>query len=112
MLRFFIKRGLLAVLTLFAISVTVFVLFFLGPANPAELLCGNKQCTEEQIRSVNEGMEFDKPPHEQYVNYVRGIFVDRTIGKGPAAVACDAPCLGLNFRTKEQVSDIIARTMP
>lgn len=110
MLRFFIKRLLLAVVTLFAISITVFAIFFLGPANPAELLCGNKACTQAQVETVNKAMGFDKPAVEQYANYMSGIFFGREIGSNK--VQCHAPCLGLNFRTGEQVSDIIGRTMP
>ncbi|MGE5829997.1 MAG: ABC transporter permease, partial [Micromonosporaceae bacterium] len=40
MLRFFIRRSLLGVVTLFAISVTTFALFFAGPADPASIMCG------------------------------------------------------------------------
>jgi len=48
MLRFLVRRILAAVLTLFAISVTVFGLFFLGPADPAASMCGSKACTPDQ----------------------------------------------------------------
>ncbi|WP_020525686.1 ABC transporter permease [Catelliglobosispora koreensis] len=113
MFRFLIKRVLLGVSTLFAISVTVFALFFMGPADPAASMCGTKQCTPVQHERITTFLELDRPPHEQYASYMRGIFVGRTIGgDSPDAIECPAPCLGINFRTYEQVSTVIGRTMP
>jgi len=112
MLRFFVKRALLAVLTLFAISVTVFSLFFLGPADPAASMCGTKQCTQAQHDRIEQSLELNKSPVTQYAGYMRGVFAGRDIGTGTDKIECPAPCLGLNFRTYEQVSDIIGRTLP
>ncbi|MEV6969151.1 ABC transporter permease [Hamadaea sp. NPDC051192] len=112
MLRFFVKRALLAVLTLFAISVTVFVLFFMGPADPAATMCGTKACTAAQHEQITKSLELDKSPATQYASYMRGIFVGREIGSGSTKIECDAPCLGVNFRSYEPVKDIIARTLP
>ncbi|NUT31732.1 MAG: ABC transporter permease [Hamadaea sp.] len=112
MLRFFIKRSLLALLTLFAISVTVFGLFFMGPADPAASMCGSKACTPAAHARIEASLELDKSPVTQYANYMRGIFVGRDIGSGADKIECEAPCLGLNFRTYEKVSEIIGRTLP
>jgi peptide/nickel transport system permease protein len=112
MLRFFAKRALLAVLTVFAISVTVFVLFFLGPADPAASMCGSKACTAAQHEKIVRSLELDQSPVTQYASYMRGVFVGRDIGSGAEKIECPAPCLGVNFRTYELVSDIIGRTLP
>jgi peptide/nickel transport system permease protein len=112
MLRFFVKRALLAVLTLFAISVTVFALFFLGPADPASSMCGSKACTAAQHERIVKSLELDKSSVTQYASYMRGIFVGREIGSGSEKIDCPAPCLGINFRTFEPVTDIIKRTLP
>ncbi|MEV0268840.1 ABC transporter permease [Hamadaea sp. NPDC050747] len=112
MFRFFVKRALLAVLTLFAISVTVFGLFFLGPADPAATMCGTKACTQAQHDKIEQSLELDKSPVTQYANYMKGVFVGRDIGSGPDKIECPAPCLGINFRTYEKVSDILGRTLP
>ncbi|NUR72398.1 MAG: ABC transporter permease [Hamadaea sp.] len=112
MLRFFVKRALLAVLTLFAISVTVFVLFFMGPADPAASMCGSKACTMAQHEQIVKSLELDKSPVTQYASYMRGVFVGREIGSDSLKIKCEAPCLGVNFRTYEPVKDIIGRTLP
>ena len=111
MLRFFIRRLLLAVTTLIAISVITFLLFFAVPASPAEVMCG-KQCDANTIAQVENRLGINRPLPEQYGNFVKGIFVGRTIGSGDFVRECDAPCLGYSFRTDEAVTDIIARTVP
>lgn len=112
MLRFLIKRVLLGVVTLFAISVTVFALFFMGPADPASTMCGAKACNPVAYRRIVQSLELDKSPVTQYAGYMKGILAGRDIGSGPEKIHCSAPCLGLNFRTYEEVTDIIGRTLP
>jgi peptide/nickel transport system permease protein len=63
MFRYVVRRVLLAALTLAAISVATFGVFFLGPANPGGLMCGTgPDCTEEQERRINEGLGLSRPP--------------------------------------------------
>jgi peptide/nickel transport system permease protein len=112
MLRFFIRRVLLAILTLFAISVSVFALFFLGPADPASTMCGSKACTPEVHAHIVKVLGMDRPAVVQYATFMKGIFTGRQIGTGPEAIPCPAPCLGVSFRTSEAVSDILARSLP
>ena len=108
MLRFFIRRALLAVLTLLAISVTTFALFFAGPADPASIMCGTKICDQKTHDRINQVLELDKPIPTQYVAYMKGIFVGRQIGD----IECPAPCLGVSFRTREPVLTILGRAAP
>ena len=112
MLRFLVRRLLTAVLTLVAISMTVFVLFFLGPADPASSMCGSKACTAAQHDRIHKALGLDRPVTEQYTDYMKGIFVGRQIGEGSGAIDCPAPCLGVDFRTSEQVKSVIGRTFP
>jgi peptide/nickel transport system permease protein len=112
-LRFFVKKILLAVLTLLAVSVATFGLFFAVPNDPAELMCGNrKSCSEEQQEQISRRMGLDKPVVEQYSDFMLGIVSGRTFGEGVAARECPAPCLGYSFRNDEPVMDIIGRTLP
>jgi len=113
MLRFLIKKLLLAVTTLITVSVLTFGLFFAAPNNPAELMCGNrKTCTEAQQESIARRMGLDKPVVQQYADFMVGIVKGRTFGEGDAARDCPAPCLGYSFRNDEPVADIIGRTLP
>jgi peptide/nickel transport system permease protein len=109
--RFFIRRGALAILTLFAVSVLTFLMFFAVPASPAELQCG-KNCQPQQVEQISHSLGLDKPITTQYVDYMKGIFVGRTIGSGDTARQCGAPCLGYSFRTSSTVSSIVAGALP
>lgn len=113
MLRFIIKKLLLAVSTLLAVSVLTFGLFFAVPNNPAELMCGNqKVCSEDRLAMIESRMGLDAPVPQQYGEFMKGIFVGRTFGAGDAARECPAPCLGFSFRNDEPVSAIVGRTLP
>ena len=113
MLRFAIKKLLLATSTLITVSVLTFGLFFAVPNNPAELMCGNrKTCSPEQQEMIAHRMGLDKPIVAQYGDYMTGIVTGRTFGAGDAARECPAPCLGYSFRNDEPVTEIIGRTLP
>jgi peptide/nickel transport system permease protein len=111
MLRYLIKRFAMAVMTLFAVTVITFGVFFAVPTDPAELQCG-KQCNPAQLAQVRRNLGLDRPVTEQYVDYMKGVFVGRTIGHGQTAVECPAPCLGYSFITFEPVTKMIKRTIP
>lgn len=111
MVRFVIRRVLLAVVTLFAISVITFLLFFAVPSSPANVMCG-KNCTPTQIAQVERRLGIDRPLTEQYGNFIKGIFAGRTYGDGDFQRECPAPCLGYSFRNDELVTDTLKRTLP
>jgi peptide/nickel transport system permease protein len=113
MFRFFIKKLLLAVSTLLAISVITFSLFFVMPSNPAEVMCGNQRnCSQERLSQIELRMGLNEPAYDQYAKFMKAIFVGRTYGNGAAARDCPAPCLGFSFRNDEPVTAIVARTLP
>jgi peptide/nickel transport system permease protein len=111
MVRFVIRRLLLAITTLFAISIITFLLFFAVPTSPALVMCG-KNCSPEQITQVEHRLGLDRPLVDQYGTFVKGVFVGRTIGSGDFIRNCPAPCLGYSFRTDEPVTAILKRTIP
>jgi peptide/nickel transport system permease protein len=109
--RFFVRRTILAFVTLFAVSVLTFGLFFAIPASPAALQCG-KDCRPTQVAAINKSLGLDKPLPTQYWEFVKGIGVGRTIGTGDTARKCPAPCLGYSFRTSSTVTSIVAASLP
>lgn len=111
MLRFIVKRLFLSVITLIVISIVTFGLFFAVPSSPAKVMCG-KNCNPADIAMTEERLGIRDPLPVQYANFVKGIFVGRTYGKGEFAQRCDAPCLGFSFRSNEPVTAILARTLP
>jgi len=111
MVRFVIRRLLLAVTTLFAISIITFLLFFAVPASPAEVMCG-KNCSPTQVAQTEHRLGIDQPILKQYGQFVKGVFVGRTYGEGDFVRECPAPCLGYSYRNDELVTETLKRTVP
>jgi peptide/nickel transport system permease protein len=111
MLRFIVARTLRAIITLFAVSIVTFVLFFIFPASPAQLMCG-RNCDPITVAQTQHNLGLDKPLPTQYVEFVKGLFVGRDYGAGDFFRHCAAPCLGFSYRSNEAVTAILARTLP
>jgi peptide/nickel transport system permease protein len=112
MLRFIVKRLLIAVLTLWAISSVTFVIFFAVPSNPAETMC-SKNCDAKTIAAIEKSLGMDKPLTQQYLDYHLGLIAGRDFEReGMETLHCPAPCLAFSFRTNEPVLNIILRVFP
>ncbi len=96
---------------LVAISMLVFLLFSVLPVEPARLVCG-KSCTPAIIKAIDHNFGYDLPLYQQYEDFVRGVFFGRTYGEGRAAFECPAPCLGYSFLRNEDVTTMLATTLP
>ena len=110
MLNFLIRRILLAVLTLFAVSVLTFLMFFALPRDPATAMCP-KNCDEARLERVRTELGLKDPKHLQYLHYVKGIFVGRDLGASQGG-HCDAPCLGYSYVNSEPVTETFGRVIP
>lgn len=112
MLRFIVRRLLVAAVTVVAISLITFGLFFAVPSSPAKVMCG-KNCTAADIAAVETRLGIRDPIPEQYVNYFKGVLVGRTYAEGTDFEArCEAPCLGYSFRNNQPVTDMVAERLP
>jgi peptide/nickel transport system permease protein len=101
--RFLIKRLLSAALTLFAVSVLSFLMFFALPKDPVNGMCP-KNCNPERLERVRQELGLRDPLVDQYVGYMKGIFVGRNLGSAQGG-RCDAPCLGYSYVNGEAVTD-------
>jgi peptide/nickel transport system permease protein len=112
MFRYIVKRLLVGLLTLWAVSTVTFFIFFALPASPGQAMC-SKNCDPQTVAAIEKTLGMDKPIMQQYLDYHRGLFVGRTFERPAAAPQeCPAPCLGYSFRTSEPVTDIIGRALP
>ena len=78
---------------LFGLSLLLYGLFYLAPADPAILTCG-KGCTPERLAEVRHAMGVDDPVPTQYAHFLAGMVAGRDYPAGPATRHCPAPCLG------------------
>lgn len=87
MLRFILKRLLLAIPTLFAVLTIIFLLMRVVPGDPAYAVLGD-YATEEAVTALRSQMGLDKPIWEQYVTYMgdlaRGDLGDSLVTRKPA----------------------------
>jgi peptide/nickel transport system permease protein len=110
MVRFLLKRLLLAVSVLLAVSIVSFLMFFALPRDPVTGMCP-KNCNAERLERVRTELGLNDPKAQQYVNYMKGIFVGRDLGSAQGG-KCEAPCLGYSYVNSEAVSDTFARVLP
>ncbi|MBM0232683.1 ABC transporter permease [Micromonospora sp. STR1_7] len=110
MSRFLIKRLFSATLTLFAVSVLTFLMFFALPRDPVTGMCP-KNCNPERLERVRDDLGLNDPLVSQYAGYMKGIVTGRDLGSAQGG-RCDAPCLGWSYVSNEAVSDTIARVLP
>jgi peptide/nickel transport system permease protein len=109
-LRFLIRRVLSAVLVLFAVSVLSFLMFFALPRDPVTAMCP-KNCNAARLERVRQELGLSDPLYQQYVGYMKGIFVGRDLNSALGG-HCDAPCLGYSYVNSEPVTRTITRVLP
>ncbi|EWM67636.1 oligopeptide ABC transporter permease [Micromonospora sp. M42] len=109
-MRFLLKRLLLAVSVLLAVSIVSFLMFFALPRDPVTGMCP-KNCNAERLERVRTELGLNDPKPTQYVNYMKGIFVGRDLGSAQGG-KCEAPCLGYSYVNSEAVTDTFARVLP
>jgi peptide/nickel transport system permease protein len=71
-LRFLVKRLALGVLTLFAISIVVFVLFYVAPNDPARSIAG-PQATFDVVERIRHNLGLDQPVPQRYWQFLTGL---------------------------------------
>lgn len=112
MFGYIVRRLASAALVVILTSMFVFALFFLGPSNPAQPLCDiNGKCTPEKLALLTEQLGLNDSVVHQYGIWVQGLFQDREISFGPV-YHCDAPCLGISYGTRNEVTDELIQKFP
>lgn len=98
MIRFLIRRLLTGLIVIWLISVIVFGIFFIAPANVAQLLLGKFAAQNQQlVHSVTAQLGLDQPIQVQYWHFiVRLLHGD----------------LGFSYYSHEPVTTLIARALP
>ena len=75
MFGYILRRIISGMLVLLVVSVSVFALFFYGPADPALAFCPETKCPPERLENIRTSLGLDEPVVEQYGKYMKGIFV-------------------------------------
>ena len=108
---FLLRRAVGTVVTLLAISVIVYVVFYATPGNVAQITCGPR-CSPEQVHQVAQQLKLDDPLYLRYWHFLEGIVAGQDYSTGTSIEHCSAPCLGLSYQTDQQVMSIILTKLP
>ncbi|MET7739651.1 ABC transporter permease [Streptomyces sp. NPDC005385] len=108
---FVLRRLVGTVITLLAISVIVYVVFFVTPGNVAQITCGPR-CSPEQVHQVAQQLRLDDPLYVRYWHFLQGILVGQDYSTGTSVEHCSAPCLGLSYQGGQQVTQLIFAKLP
>ena len=68
---FAVRRLVGAVVTLLAISVIIYLVFYVAPGNVAQITCGPR-CSPAQVHQVAEQLRLDDPLYLRYWHFLAG----------------------------------------
>ncbi|MER5385262.1 ABC transporter permease [Streptomyces sp. NPDC002688] len=106
-----LRRALGTAVTLFAISVIIYVVFYATPGNVAQITCGPR-CSPLQVHQVAEQLHLGDPLYVRYWHFLEGLVVGQDYSTGTSVQHCSAPCLGLSYQTDQQVTQLILTKLP
>jgi peptide/nickel transport system permease protein len=96
--RYLVRRTLWAILLFIVITFVTFVIFFVGPNNPARAVCGGEQAKRECLVRATEKLGLDKPLPVQYWKFVKQLVIHQD--------------LGTSFATSQSVNERIKEAAP
>lgn len=108
---FLLRRLVGAVITLLAISVIIYAVFYIAPGDVAQISCGPR-CSPAQVHQVALQLRLDDPVYVRYGHFLQGIFTGQDYSTGTSVEHCAAPCLGLSYQSDQQVTQLIMAKLP
>ena len=98
MFRYLVRRILWAALLFLVITFVTFVIFYVGPNNPARAVCGGDQAKRECLVRATAKLGLDKPMPVQYYKFLKQLVVHQD--------------LGTSFATSQSVNQRIKEAAP
>jgi len=80
MFQYLVRRILWAIVLFLTITVVAYVIFFIIPADPAKLACGQR-ASPECIRNASQNLGLDKPVYVQYGKFLTRLVIHHDLGK-------------------------------
>ena len=98
MFRYLIRRILWAILLFIVITFVTFVIFYMGPNDPARAVCGGEQARRDCLVTATEKLGLDRPMPVQYYRFLKKLVVHQD--------------LGTSFATSQSVNERIKEAAP
>jgi peptide/nickel transport system permease protein len=96
--RYLVRRTLWAILLFIVITFVTFVIFYVGPNNPARAVCGGEQAKRECLVRATAKLGLDEPMPVQYWKFVKQLVIHQD--------------LGTSFATSQSVNERIKEAAP
>jgi peptide/nickel transport system permease protein len=80
MTRYLIRRILWAIVLFIAVTMVTYLIFFIIPADPARLACGQR-ATPECVAGARHFLGLDRPVPVQYAKFLKRLVVDHSLGR-------------------------------
>ena len=81
MFRYLVRRILWAALLFLVITFVTFVIFYVGPNNPARAVCGGDQAKRECLVQATRKLGLDQPMPVQYEKFLRRLVFHADLGE-------------------------------
>jgi peptide/nickel transport system permease protein len=85
MFRYLVRRVLWAILLFMVITFVTFVIFFMGPQDPARAQCGGDQARQSCLVLVTQKLGLDKPLYVQYGKFLDRLIIHQDLGTSYAS---------------------------
>jgi peptide/nickel transport system permease protein len=79
--RYLVRRVLWAALLFLVITFVTFVIFYVGPNNPARAVCGGEQAKRACLVQATRKLGLDKPMPVQYARFLRRLVIHQDLGE-------------------------------
>jgi peptide/nickel transport system permease protein len=96
--RYLVRRTLWAALLFLVITFVTFVIFYVGPNNPARAVCGGDQAKRECLVRATAKLGLDQPMPVQYEKFLRKLVFHADLGE--------------SFATSQSVNERIKEAAP
>ena len=80
MFQYLVRRLLWAIVLFLTITVVAYVIFFIIPADPAKLACGQR-ATPECVRNATKQLGLDRPVYYQYYRFLTRLVLHHDLGR-------------------------------
>lgn len=119
MFAYIVRRVVVGIVMLIAMSMLTFVLFFASGVDVARYACG-KSCTQAQIAQTRVALGYQKPVPELWWDFAKGFVVGRDFPDDAAmrkaapqnVVTCPPGCLGYSYFSTDTVGDLLKQAWP
>ena len=94
MLIYIARRTAMAISVLLVALVATFLLFFAGPADPAQSMCGELRCSPQKLQDIRPSMWLFLPVPEHFAASFPGLFARLPIHPSVSSTEPRPPCPG------------------